>query len=154
VPDEQGPTHRYLGASPGCWRLYGEVLAREYSDLAFAVVHRLTVDAYAVQHPGRPSPQTIQSVHVHLIGLCLVLERQADPSWATRVIGEATRAKGRFTWLEPPASMGAVSVADVVAATTPEAHLEAVRVWARSAWSAWAVHHETVRRNLALTSAG
>lgn len=44
----QGPTHRYLESSPGCWAAYGEVLAREYSDPAYFQVHRLTVDAYAV----------------------------------------------------------------------------------------------------------
>jgi hypothetical protein len=32
VPDADGPAHRYFGASPGCWRLYGEVLGREYAD--------------------------------------------------------------------------------------------------------------------------
>jgi hypothetical protein len=69
VPDVEGPVHRYLESSPGCWRLYGEVLAREYSDLAFWAAHRLTVDSYAVQHPGRSSPQTIQSVCVHLLSL-------------------------------------------------------------------------------------
>ncbi len=46
-----GPTHRYLGASPGCWAVYGEVLAKEYSDAAYYRVHRLTVDAYSAQHP-------------------------------------------------------------------------------------------------------
>ena len=74
VPNQSGPTHRYMESLPGCWAIYGEVLAREYSDLAYAAVHRLTVDAYAVQHPGQPSPQSIQSVGVHLLRLCLILE--------------------------------------------------------------------------------
>ncbi len=61
VLDIEGPTHRYLGVLPGCWALYGEVLKREYSDHREWLVHRLTVDAYAVQHQGESSPQTIQS---------------------------------------------------------------------------------------------
>ena len=56
VPDTPGPTHRYIGASPQCWALFGEVLAREYSDFRYASVHQLTVDSYAAQHPGTPSP--------------------------------------------------------------------------------------------------
>ena len=71
--ERAGPTHRYMESSPACWAAYGEVLAREYSDQAFYAVHRMSVDTYAVQHPGQPSPQTIQSVAVHLIRLCLQL---------------------------------------------------------------------------------
>src|ERR1700688_1721358 len=47
-----GPTHEYVLSSPGCWAAYGEVLAREYRDYRLARLHRLTVDTYAVQHPG------------------------------------------------------------------------------------------------------
>ncbi len=66
APDIDGPVHRYMDSSPGCWALFGEVLAREYSDYNYASHHRLTVDAYAVQHPGKPSPPSIGSVAVHL----------------------------------------------------------------------------------------
>jgi Family of unknown function (DUF5946) len=61
VPAIDGPTHRYMESSPGCWHAYGEVLAQEYSDEAFRAAHRLTSDTCAVQHPGRPSPQSIRS---------------------------------------------------------------------------------------------
>jgi hypothetical protein len=50
--DREGPTHRYTESSPACWAAYGEVVAREYSDSSYAALHGLTVDAYAVQHPG------------------------------------------------------------------------------------------------------
>lgn len=33
--DQEGPTHRYMESSPGCWAVYGEVVAREYSDLSY-----------------------------------------------------------------------------------------------------------------------
>ena len=42
-----GPTHRYMESSPGCWPLYGEVLAREYGDSAFWASHRLTYNLAA-----------------------------------------------------------------------------------------------------------
>jgi hypothetical protein len=140
-----GPTHRYLESSPGCWHVYGQVLSREYSDLAFATLHRLTVDSYAVQHPGHPSPQTIQSIGLHLLSLHLVLERGLAASYATRIMAGATKTKERFFWLPPPTSLGAITVSDVVAATEPVEHEKRVRAWAESAWSAWAEHHATVR---------
>jgi hypothetical protein len=146
VPEMEGPTHRYMESSPGCWRAYGEVLARDYSEPALGALRRLTVDSYAVQHPGHPSPQTSQSVCVHLIGLCLVLERGLDAQYATRVMRAATRPKGRFSWLTPPASLGPVTVSDVAGIATPHQHAERVRAWAQAAWSAWAEHHATVRR--------
>ena len=131
--------------SPACWAAYGEVLAREYSDPAYFQVHRLSVDAYAVQHPGRESPQAINSVAVHLIRLCLQLERQLTPEQANSAMVQATLNKGRYVWLEPPSSLGDVTVKDVWRAQNVEAHIEAVRRWARSAWQAWISHHATVR---------
>jgi hypothetical protein len=145
VPDTAGPTHRYMESSPGCWHTYGEVLAREYTDPQAWAVHRLTVDSYAVQHPGRQSAQSTQSVCVHLLSLCLVLEQGLDAAYATRVMGTAVRNKGHFSWLTPPQSLGTITVVDVVAAATPAQHCQVVRAWAESAWSAWALHHLTIR---------
>jgi len=55
-----GPAHAYMLSSPGCWAAYGELLAREYSDSAYRRLHRLSVDAYALQHPGIDTPQSPQ----------------------------------------------------------------------------------------------
>jgi hypothetical protein len=146
VPKTDGPTHRYLEASPGCWAIYGEVLAQEYQDPTYAVVHRMTVDAYAVQHPGRSSQQTIQSVAVHLISLYLMFERGFAPGATTHVMQEAKRRHGEdFVWLDPPDSLGAITVAEVAEARDAAEHGERVRSWARCAWDAWARHHEIVR---------
>ena len=134
-----------MESSPACWAAYGEVLAREYSDPAYFQVHRLSVDAYAVQHPGHPNPQAIQSVAVHLIRLCLLLERGLPMDRANEAMLKASEQEQKFVWLTPPASLGAVTVADVWKAETLEAHLEAVRRWAESAWAAWTSHHATVR---------
>ena len=148
VPDEDGPTHRYLGASPGCWRLYGKVLGREYEDYTgFAPVHRLTVDAYAAQHPGTPSPQSIGSVGVHLVRLHLQLERGLPHDRANdAMLDISSRLKKDFVWLNPPEQLGDVTVLDVLDARDPEEHMERVRGWGASVWEAWAPHHETVRR--------
>jgi hypothetical protein len=147
--DQEGPTHRYMESSPGCWAVYGEVVAREYSDLSYASLHRLKVDAYAVQHPRRPSAQSIQSVARHLMSLCLVLERRMEPGRATAFLQAAAEPKGRFVWLVPPASRGAVTVKDVHRAESATEHKRLVRAWAESAWSAWSPHHAAIGEWLA-----
>ncbi len=134
-----------MASSPACWAAFGEVLAREYSDPALLATHRLGVDAYAVQHPGSPSRQSNQSVGVHLIRLCLFLERGLTPQRANDAMLKAGRLKHGFVWLEPPASLGSVTVRDVLQADGAAAHAAMVRRWAQSAWEAWAPHHETVR---------
>ncbi len=144
LPRADSARHPYLGASAACWALYGEVLAREYGDPAFMAVHRLTVDAYAAQHPGLPERRTIQSINLHLVALYLSLERRLNPGFITRAIAALTRETTRLEWLEPPPSLGEMTVADVAAASTPEAHGRLVADWAGSVWRAWAPHHRRV----------
>jgi uncharacterized protein DUF5946 len=144
VPEIEGPTHHYMDSSPGCWRVFGEVLAREFTDPAYGALHRLTADTFAVQHPGRPGPQSIQSVCVHLISLCMILERGVAPRYATRALASVVKSKHYF-WLTPPPSLGAITVVDVAGAATPDEHLRRVRTWAASAWAAWASYHGTIR---------
>ena len=144
-PESAGPTHPYMESSPGCWAAYGAVLAREYSDSAYFDIHRLGVDAYAVQHPGRPSRQSIQSVGVHLVRLCLVLEHGLSPERSNAAMLAAAKHKHTYTWLEPPDSRGPITVADVIGTQTIDAHKQAVRAWAACAWQAWSIHHDSVR---------
>ncbi|MFO7697797.1 MAG: DUF5946 family protein [Anaerolineae bacterium] len=145
VPDHDGATHPYIGASAGCWALFGEVMAREYGEYRYPAVHALTVDTYAAQHPGTPSRRSIQSVALHLMGLHLALERGYD---AQRVIAErqrALRGGATYTLLEPPAEMGPLTILDVHAARDLAEHESVVRRWAASVWAAWAPHHAQIR---------
>jgi hypothetical protein len=70
VPDERGPTHRYILSAPGCWRIYGELQGRYGQAGVGWRTQKLPADACAVQHPGEPGPQSSQSVVVHLVALC------------------------------------------------------------------------------------
>ena len=144
LPFRPGPTHPYLGASQSCWAMFGDVLAREYSDPLYMPAHRLTVDAYAAQHPGKPERRSIQSVWVHLASLYLTLERRLDHGFARRVIAAMTEDAHLLEWLDPPSHYRS-TVADVIAAEDAEAHGKAVHRWAEDVWSAWAEHHEAVR---------
>ena len=136
VPDIKGPTHKYLGASPGCWKIFGDILAKEYGDQEYMKVHRLTVDAYAVQHIGNKSPQTIQSVNLHLLALCAALERGVKYSFIPKIMNERIREyKNVFTWLSPPDSFGAITVVDVAKAKNAKEHGKLVEEWALAAWN-------------------
>ncbi len=150
VPDINGPTHRYIDASPGCWLAYTEMLANGYgsSDSStYGAVNRLAVDTYMVQHPGVPGKQSSQSVAAHLFILCLLLERNVDPAYATPAITyfvEKHKARGH-QWLEPPPSLCVLTVLDVLAATDAADHHRRARLWAESVWQAWEPHHAKVR---------
>lgn len=145
VPDVDSPTHSYIGASPGCWAAYMEVMARAMDEFRHPPSHRLAVDAYAVQHPGTPSRQAIQSVGGHLIRIHLVLERGLDADRATRGLVRAVERSAAFVWLEPPKSLGELTILDVRGAADLEDHERRVRSWAQSVWRAWSRHHDTVR---------
>lgn len=145
-PNRDGPTHAYMSSSPGCWAVYGDVLAKEYSDRQYFDVHRLTVDAYAVQHPGGQDRQSVQSVGVHLIRLCLFLEHNLTPDKANAAMLEAGKNKHSFTYLVPPANLGDITAADVAKATSPSEHKQRVIAWAKCVWQAWSEHHSTIRQ--------
>ena len=139
-----GPVHRYLDSSPGCWAAYGQVLEKEYSDFAYGKNHRLTVDAYALQHPGKPSSQTISSAAVHLASLCQILEHGMKPLESTEFMQNFVKHKECFTWLEPPENLGDVTVVDVLEVESSKQHLAQVEEWANATWLAWQQHHEQI----------
>lgn len=144
LPSFDGPVHRYMDSSPACWAKYGELLVREYENPEYMAAHRLTVDAWAVQHPGRPSAQSIQSVAVHLVSLHAVLEMSMSHREATALI-KMCAEKGRFEWLEPPVAPHWLNVLQPLAATSAAEHSTMVREWACSAWKAWTQHHKQIR---------
>jgi hypothetical protein len=144
--DLAGPTHPYMESSPGCWAAFGEVLAREYSDPSLLEVHRLSVDAYAAQHPGNPSPQSIQSVGLHLVRLLLQLERGYSAARANAAMAALAKHKATFVWLDPPPSPGVLTVANVAPNFKPEEHKAAVLAWAGAVLAAWSVHRPTIER--------
>ncbi len=144
VNDIEGPT--YGTGAPGCWAVFGEVTGREFTNPAFRSHNRSPIDAYAVQHPGSSSPRAAKSAWVHLVGLCLVLERGFPVDAAVRTIARLASEGSAFPWLEPPAHRGSATVTDVSAAADVADHVQAMQRWADAAWAAWAPHHAAVRR--------
>jgi len=144
-PSSDGPTHAYIGASAGFWAVFGEVVAREYSDFRYGSGHQMTVDTYAVQHPGEPARRARQSVALHLISLYLQLERGYDSERARHALKKAADSDKDFTWLDPPARIGELTNLDVHGAQTPEEHHNFVERWALSVWKSWSFHWDTIR---------
>ena len=144
-PASDGPTHAYIGSSAGCWAIFDEVVAREYSDFRYGSIHQMTVDTYAVQHPGEPSRKSSQSVALHLISLYLQLERGYDPERARGALKRAADSGKDYTWLDPPARIGELTILDVYGAQTPKEHHNLVEEWARSVWESWSLYHDTIR---------
>ncbi|MBO0790298.1 MAG: hypothetical protein J2P36_05040 [Ktedonobacteraceae bacterium] len=139
LPERYGPAHQYLGASPGCWHIYGEVNAGMFPSMT---VRGLCADTYMVQHPGVPSRQSIQSVARHLLGLYWALEHELPFDKAVKAMSGAP--VGQFVWLDPPSSPGPLTVVDVAQETGDAARVEVIRQWAKTTWEAWRPHHQTI----------
>jgi hypothetical protein len=140
-----GEPHKYIGATQGCWDLYGEILAKEYGEYDYPeLTHRLTVDTYAIQHPGKPCRQAIQSVNLHLISLYFVLIKNATGREATSILGEILSNSPIFEWLEPPVPIGKITVNDVLKAVNKTEHEKIVRAWAEDVFDCWYLKHKQV----------
>jgi hypothetical protein len=119
-PPYDGPTHRYIGASAGCWALFTwsvptgnseatDLLSKsripeisvEIPECNDSLLDSLVGDAYGVQHHGDESAQAIQSVAVHLLNLHGVIAgKTTRPGWP---LARAIRVRGVFHKLRPPA---------------------------------------------------
>jgi hypothetical protein len=142
VPDEDGPVHRYMTASPGCWRVYSELSAGGMPPSPRAA---LAVDAYAVTHPGVPGQQATPSVWIHLVTLCFTLERGWPAERAVRLRRVGADAFDGWPWLQPPDSMGEITAMDVAMEPDPTAAGRLVDRWIDGAWAAWSGSHPAIR---------
>jgi hypothetical protein len=144
LPAVEAPVHPYMTCSPACWVRYGDLLAAQYANPERMAFHQLVVDTYAVQHPDGDDPRAIQSVGIHLMTLCLFLERGTDPALGTR-LHRRMIDRPAFHQLKPPSSRGWLTMLDMPLDGDPEMARVAAYAWAEDAWTAWVVHHQTVR---------
>ena len=135
-----------MTGAPGCWALFGELNARLATTAPLREARQFSVDAYAVQHPGSPNPQAIQSVAVHLMSLYSYLELGRPVSAAPVLLQHLASAKGVYSWLTPPSFDGVQTVADIPLDAGDATLIAAAESWARSAWQAWKAHHPQIVR--------
>lgn len=144
LPALDAPAHPYMTCSPACWVRYGDLLAAQYSNPDRLAFHQIVVDTYAVQHPDGDDPRAIQSVGIHLMTLCLFLERGTDPFLGTR-LHRFMVGRPVFNHLMPPSSRGRLTILDMPVNGDPATARRAAYAWAEDVWTAGAAHHQTVR---------
>ena len=134
-----------------CRAMFNSVLEREYSNPAFGEAHLYTVDAFCLQHSAQCGPR---SNAFHLMRLCWLLEHGGNPSIRqVRAGGRAfynAREKDYrdFPFLEPPATVGDLTVVSVLEAQNAEDHNERAKAWVQYAWDAWSQHHAWAREQV------
>jgi hypothetical protein len=143
LPRVDLPTHAYLGATAGCWALYNELHAKQYEGFGARSEIRV-IDAYAVQHHGKPERRAIQSVNAHLVALYLQVEKGYNDAQVNTALQRVLRFADQFVWLAPPPPNGTLTVADILKAETPEEQAAAIEAYARDIWRSWQVHRSTV----------
>lgn len=144
--EADGPVHEYMHSSPACFAAFNSLLAEEYSSSDLKIVHRLTVDTWAVQHPGPEGERrAIQSVGLHLARLFLQLESPRPPAETNAVMLDFSRHKSTLKRLAPPAAFS-VTVADVAPFAGSPSHAENVRRWGEATWRDWSAHHDYIRQ--------
>jgi hypothetical protein len=131
--------------APGCQAAFEAVAAQEFADQAFFRAHRLTVDAYCLQHPD-VYMKSSKSAAAHLAGMCWSLEHGR----ATHLPDVLKRwVDGARTYPRvdppPPRHRGALTVRHVLGIEDPVLYEQRALEWARSAWQAWAPHHGQAR---------
>ena len=127
-----------------CRALFDEMIAREFSDYRYGRRHRLTVDAYSLQHPGS-FMRSGKSFAAHLTGMCAEFEFN-DPAKVNKSV--QLWLSGSKEIPKPhclPSHHGSLTIAFLYGAEGAVEYLERVREWAACVWEAWSQHHNLAR---------
>jgi len=157
---EGSSVNRYGVSSPECIAAFCEVLGKKQEWAGYPEMHRLFVDAYAVQHPPcieyqkelginqRLINASIQSVFVHLIALYLAFEKNVplrDISKRMAYIFD-TGVKLESMELKPPNHLDNIIIIDIRKVSNFQEYEKMVWQWAKSAWDAWQEHHTVIEQ--------
>ena len=149
VPDIDGPVHAYVPSAPGCWAAFGAVRADEMLRFPESEANNLVVDAYMAQHPGDGTDRRDrQSVFVHLVSLCAVIERGAAASRSPDVLRAVLARQAEFPVLRRDRGPGTMTVLSVTDVMSVDDHDARVRAWAGTVWESWREHHPAIRAAL------
>lgn len=156
-PKGEGIPNRYGVASPECWQTFNELLAHERTLWGYPDIHRLVVDAYAVQHPQHAALQkqlgvskrfqdaSVQSVAMHLIALHFALVQRKPLQEISGLMGRILSKGASFPPLLPPKEPYLITVADAPRDESLQAYTEFAWQWAEGAWEAWSHSHGQVK---------
>lgn len=133
-----------MTSSPGCWGMFGKLVAADYSSTERMAFHQLVVDAYAAQHPGDDDRRQVQSVGLHLMTLCLFLEYGADPAQGPQLHRRMIR-RPDFHRLRR-SGPGELTLDHVPTDGPVDAARHAAYAWAAAVWATYEQEHPTVRQ--------
>ena len=134
------------GGRAACQQLFDEVLAREFGDYRYAREHRLTVDAYSLQHPDEYM-RSAKSYAAHLTGAYVAIEYGSAAETNRAILEWLNGSKALQRPGQPaPGQRGTLTIRHVHAAADPEDHVRRVREWAESAWAAWRAFRPIAKR--------
>lgn len=106
-------------------------------------IHQHLVDAYGAQHV-RQSASTIGAAFT-LAGLYLAVERGFTGRQVQKMHMRMARRSKQWPRFDPPANVGLLTVADVLAVAPGPGRDEKLMEWCASVWSAWSAEHGRVR---------
>lgn len=128
---------------------FGELQADEMQRFRYPPAHRLVVDAYMAQHPGDGTDRRgRQSVFVHLVGLCAVLELGMPAERVGVMFRRVLQGVEDFPILHRSAGAGAVTVNHLVGTRDLADYDQRARTWASAVWRSWSDHHDVVRQTV------
>lgn len=122
-----------------CKQMFDEVLAKEFSDYRYGRVHRLTVDAYSLQHP-QTYMKSAKSFAAHLTGMCCAMEYENDPN-LLGLLQKWLNGRKQLSKPETLTSFGDLTIAYVMKAKDGREHVQLVKEWAEDVWNAYRVYH-------------
>jgi hypothetical protein len=108
--------------------------------------HRLVVDAYMAQHPGDGlDRRDRQSVAVHLVGLCAILEVGMTADQAMLQLRRVIAPRTEFPLLGKRNDRGSLTITDMLGVVDLDDYAGRARAWGESVWLSWAHEHERIR---------
>lgn len=145
--EDDGKTlaHPYIGAVHNCWNIYGEILAKEFSDPEYFAIHRITVDSYAAQHIGDQNDRRArQSANLHLIALYLYFEKKLPIPEILNFLKKSTEYKKDWPAVQHLTQAKWLTVQDVIKANNAQEHIEVVTQWGESVWKSYHTQHAVI----------
>ena len=116
----------------------------------YTPAHQLRLDSYMAQHPGDGSDRRDrQSVLVHLVSLCALLESKRRPERADYI-----RALVVDHFPDPPhltrsSGPGELTVLYLLDAGDRSDYEKRARAWGQAVWESWAEQHSLIHDALA-----
>ena len=129
----------------GCLKLFEEILSGRFSDYRDEKIHRLTVDAYSLQHP-ETYMHSGKSFAAHLTGIYAALNAE-DTLAVNQMVQRWLSTNPKIDKPAPlPQHKGNLTVTFIHGAADSDEHINRVLEWAQEVWNAWFKYHALAKQ--------